>query len=464
LARRVARIGLLLSSDLLLLAIFSLLIQAMRIGPWFPPSFGEALDQVLPHSTVLGPKFALAVIFSLAMLGAYTAVDRRHAFTRRTMAAALAVTLPSWGGLWEGVTPLLVDSYIVITALLAICLIAAHRLFEWARRVLVPRRLSSTRVLMVAGEEDMWRARRHPAVSDPKVFSIRDVFDPAHLSDSDALEMFCHALRRCDADTIVLCCGALSDRAFRVVVDAADSMGCGLVSLTRTPRGAGSQPRLIWPHGSPLMVLASPATRTLELLVKRVFDIAAAVVGLTLTAPLLLLLALAVKLESTGPVLFRQRRVGAWGRPFRCLKFRTMRGDAEQVLRNDPVLHARYVKNNYKLPDGEDPRITRVGRFLRKSSLDELPQFWNVLRGDMALIGPRPVVPDELNEYGVQRRVLLSVKPGMSGAWAVTGRSRIAYPERAKIELRYVQRWWLWEDVSILWRTLPAILTRRGAH
>ena len=131
---------------------------------------------------------------------------------------------------------------------------------------------------------------------------------------------------------------------------------------------------------------------------------------------------------------------------------------------NDPVLYEKYLENNYKLPEGEDPRITRVGLLLRRTSLDELPQFWNVLRGDMSLIGPRPVVPDELNEYGDKRRVLLSVKPGMSGAWAVRGRSRVGYPQRAAIELGYVQRWKLKADLSILWRTLPAVVTRRGAH
>jgi lipopolysaccharide/colanic/teichoic acid biosynthesis glycosyltransferase len=141
-----------------------------------------------------------------------------------------------------------------------------------------------------------------------------------------------------------------------------------------------------------------------------------------------------------------------------------MRVDAEQVLRDDPVLYSQYVKNNYKLPEGEDPRITRMGLLLRKTSLDELPQFWNVLRGDMSLVGPRPVIPDELNEYGDKRRVLLSVKPGMSGAWAISGRSRVGYPQRATIELGYVQRWRLKADLSILWRTLPAVVTRRGAH
>jgi lipopolysaccharide/colanic/teichoic acid biosynthesis glycosyltransferase len=141
-----------------------------------------------------------------------------------------------------------------------------------------------------------------------------------------------------------------------------------------------------------------------------------------------------------------------------------MRVDAEEALRRNPVLYAMYLENNYKLPEGEDPRITRVGRLLRKTSLDELPQLWNVLRGHMSLIGPRPVVPDELNEYGEKRRVFLSVKPGLSGAWAITGRSRVGYPDRAAIELGYIRRWRFGRDLSILWRTVPAVLTRRGAH
>jgi exopolysaccharide production protein ExoY len=366
--------------------------------------------------------------------------------------------------LWEGATPLLVGSYLVLTAIVALALVAAYPLSEWGRRIVTPRRLRAAKVLLVAGERDIRRARRHPALSDHRIFAIRGVFEPAELSERDGLDALTHAIRQCDADTVVLCCGPLCDRAFSVVVDAANSMACGLVSLTRSPRGAGSQPRLVWLHGSPLMVLASPASRMVQLLAKRMVDIVGAAVGLILTGPLLAVLALAIRLESPGPVLFGQRRIGAWGRPFRCLKFRTMRVDAEELLRNDPVLHSQYVKNNYKLPEGQDPRITRMGELLRKTSLDELPQFWNVLRGDMSLVGPRPVVPDELNEYGGKRRVLLSVQPGMSGAWAVGGRSKVGYPHRAAIELRYVRRWWLWADLSILWRTLPAVLKKRGAH
>jgi lipopolysaccharide/colanic/teichoic acid biosynthesis glycosyltransferase len=447
----------------MLLAVYSLLIQAIRIGPWFPPAVGEALDQLLPHGTLLSVKFPLAVMFALMLLGAYGAIDAGRATALRAVAAALAVTLPAWSTLWEP-TPLLVDCFLLLTSVLALCLIAAQRLSESFRRVITPHRFRTPKVLLVAGPHDVARAQRHRAVSDPSMFNIRGMFDPADLGERGALEAFCDAIRRCDADTVVLCCGPLGDRAFSVVVDGTSSMGCGLVSLTRSRRGAGLEPQLIRPHGSPLMVLASPASRTLQFLFKRMVDILGAMVGLTLTAPILAVVAILIKLESRGPILFGQRRVGAWGHAFRCLKFRTMRVDAEEALRRDPVLHAKYVANNYKLPEGEDPRITAVGRLLRKTSLDELPQFWNVLRGEMSLIGPRPVVPDELDEYGEKRRVLLSVKPGMSGAWAIIGRSRVGYPQRAAIELRYVRRWRLGSDLSILWRTLPAVLTRRGAH
>ena len=212
------------------------------------------------------------------------------------------------------------------------------------------------------------------------------------------------------------------------------------------------------------MVLTSPANRTLQLLFKRIVDVLGAIVGLTLTAPVLGVVAMFCRLESRGPGCCSASVVSGPGGNRSSASTGLMRADAEEVLRRDPALYSKYVANNFKLPDGEDPRITRVGRLLRKTSLDELPQLWNVLRGDMSLIGPRPVVPDELNEYGERRRMLLSVKPGMSGAWAVKGRSRVGYPDRAAIELGYVSRWRLGEDLSLLWKTLPAVLTRRGAH
>jgi lipopolysaccharide/colanic/teichoic acid biosynthesis glycosyltransferase len=200
------------------------------------------------------------------------------------------------------------------------------------------------------------------------------------------------------------------------------------------------------------------------LLTKRAMDVPLAAILLVAAAPLLLVVAFAVRLTSVGPILFRQTRLGRNGRRFQCVKFRTMRYDAEAVLMRNPAIHAAYVANGYKLPECVDPRITRLGRFLRKTSLDELPQLVNVLRGEMSLVGPRPIVPAEISEYGTRGRDFVAALPGLTGKWQVSGRSSVQYPARAQIELDYIYGWSPREDVRILLRTVPAVLSRAGAH
>ncbi len=201
-----------------------------------------------------------------------------------------------------------------------------------------------------------------------------------------------------------------------------------------------------------------------QLAAKRVFDCAAAITLLTLLAPLLGMLMLLVWIDSGGPVLFAQLRVGRQGKPFRCLKLRTMRPEAEQMLKRDAELRRRHRANNFKLPTAEDPRVTRIGRLLRRTSLDELPQLLNVVRGEMSLVGPRPVVPDELIHYGADARKLLSVRPGITGSWAVNGRNRVDYPERVRLELQYVDTWSLVRDLVVLGQTIPVVLFGIGAE
>jgi lipopolysaccharide/colanic/teichoic acid biosynthesis glycosyltransferase len=201
--------------------------------------------------------------------------------------------------------------------------------------------------------------------------------------------------------------------------------------------------------------------------VKRALDIGGSLLMLLLCAPLMLAIALAVKLTSPGPVLFRQRRVGHYGVLFTFLKFRTMyRG-------NDVKIHqefvTRYIKGEiapvstqYKLTS--DPRVTRLGALLRKTSLDELPQLLNVLLGDMSLVGPRPPIPYELEYYQLwHRRRVLDVKPGITGLWQVTGRSRVTFDDMVRLDLRYVRHWSLWLDLRILLVTPRAVLSGTGA-
>jgi lipopolysaccharide/colanic/teichoic acid biosynthesis glycosyltransferase len=191
---------------------------------------------------------------------------------------------------------------------------------------------------------------------------------------------------------------------------------------------------------------------------KRAFDIVAALLGLVLVAPLLCLLSVLICLESPGPPLFRHQRVGRGGRRFGCLKLRTMRRDAEQLLRASPALYDEYRRHHFKIPEDRDPRTTRIGRWLRRTSLDELPQLWNVLVGDMSLVGPRPIVAEELALYHGSHTQLLSMRPGITGAWAVSGRNCIGYPERCEVELRYVREWNAWMDARILLATVSTVL------
>ena len=212
------------------------------------------------------------------------------------------------------------------------------------------------------------------------------------------------------------------------------------------------------------MEWSAPELRWWQMTAKRCVDITVAGACLMILLLPLLVLGIMVKLGSKGPAVFGQPRLGRFGRVFRCYKLRSMYADAEQRLESDPELHAEYVRNNYKLPRDRDARVTPLGQFLRRTSLDELPQLWNVLIGDMSLVGPRPIVPEELRHYQQEGLLFLSLRPGITGAWQVKGRSSVAYPERTNIELDYVQSWSLKNDLAILAQTIPAVARGLGAH
>jgi len=194
---------------------------------------------------------------------------------------------------------------------------------------------------------------------------------------------------------------------------------------------------------------------------KRTVDLVFASTVLAVFLPVWLVVAAMVLGTSPGSVLFRQPRCGRGGRPFTCLKFRTMVANAEAILRVDASLREAFAKN-WKL--SEDPRVTQVGRWLRKTSLDEIPQLLNVLRGDMSLVGPRPVQLDELRDhYGHAAATVLSVTPGLTGLWQVSGRSNLTYEDRVALDLEYVRRRGFWFDLAIILRTIPALVLGHGA-
>jgi lipopolysaccharide/colanic/teichoic acid biosynthesis glycosyltransferase len=245
------------------------------------------------------------------------------------------------------------------------------------------------------------------------------------------------------------------------------------IASSEIAKAKGSGHRLLVPEQSAAAVGARPVADVAATqlrgdslayaLAKRTLDLAVATVGLVVAAPLMAAIAVALKLESPGPILFGHIRLGRNGKPFGCLKFRSMRVGAHGELMASPELKRRYVENDYKVPLESDPRVTRIGRFLRKSSLDELPQLFNVLIGSMSLVGPRPIVREELRWYADQAAVLLSVKPGVTGVWQVQGRSRIGYPDRTKVELEAIRSRSFWRDLKILMRSVPAVMNARGS-
>jgi len=231
------------------------------------------------------------------------------------------------------------------------------------------------------------------------------------------------------------------------------------------------------PYASAQLVTAPAQVLTAEELIafqskrdrviKRGGDILFSLTVLSLGAPILLTLALLVKVTSRGPVFYVQKRVGRDYRSFGCIKFRTMRRDADRLLSKllaeSPDLDEEF-RNDFKLKN--DPRITRLGKFLRRSSLDELPQFLNVLRGEMSVVGPRPIVRSELVRYGDRMDEVLAVRPGLTGLWQVSGRNNLSYPERVRLDVRYARRRNLLMDLRIIVRTISVMLDPRdrGAY
>jgi exopolysaccharide biosynthesis polyprenyl glycosylphosphotransferase len=213
-------------------------------------------------------------------------------------------------------------------------------------------------------------------------------------------------------------------------------------------------------EGVTMLGIAPPVFTRSSRFLKRSMDVAGALVTLVAVTPFLAIIALAIRLDSPGPVLFHQQRIGRRGRPFSLLKFRTMVADAEE--RRAALIGES--SDPHWLHLDHDPRITRVGRLLRLSSLDELPQLWNVLRGEMSLVGPRPIIESEDRQLDGWRRSRVDLTPGLTGLWQVLGRTRIPFEEMVKLDYLYVTNWSLWTDVRLILRTIPAVLHRRGAN
>ena len=261
-----------------------------------------------------------------------------------------------------------------------------------------------------------------------------------------------------DIDRIIIAPRTADEVHVTELVHAATSLGLKVSVRPRVLELVGSSVEFDDVEGSPLLSMRPLGVSRSSRVVKRFIDVVGAGLGLVILAPALAVIAIAVKLDSSGPVFFRQRRIGRGGKEFELLKFRSMVQGADE--QKDDVRHLNEADGLFKI--AEDPRTTRVGKVLRRSSLDELPQLMNVIRGEMSLVGPRPLVDEEDSRIEGWHRQRLHLTPGMTGLWQILGSTRVPLDEMVRIDYLYVTNWSLWLDMKVLLRTIPYVIGRRG--
>lgn len=259
---------------------------------------------------------------------------------------------------------------------------------------------------------------------------------------------------------LVVITESLSYQGIRHYINILDEMGKNVVFLLDEMASMIHKSRPIDFDGLPMVAYNSRPVHPTQAVLKRMIDVIGVSVGLIILSPLFLIVAIIIKLTSEGPVIFTQNRVGLNGRIFKMYKFRSMVANAEELKVN--LAHLNEMNGPvFKIKN--DPRITPIGRILRKTSIDELPQLWNVLKGDMSLVGPRPPLPSEVDLYNPKHRKRLAVKPGITCIWQISGRNEIDFEQWMEMDAEYVDRWTLWLDFKILMKTVPVVLLRKGA-
>ena len=464
LVRSAVRITVLMAGDALALLFLRWLLRGLRDAQWMGQGTAGLLNRLIPEGALPLVQLVPAVLLGLIVLDSYGASDSRRDAGRLMAGATLGLGLPFWTYLWSHFSPLAVPGFVLLATIISLTLIIERHLIDAAVRRLWPIGAGASRALLVGRPEENLRALEHPALADAREFTFGGAFNPVEprVSRAEGYSKLCRTIKQYRADTVVLT-SPLDDESFAVVIEDAGAAGCQIYALARSMTLGGMEFQTVWRRGAPLVSLNRPALRGRQLLLKRALDVVISTCGIVLLSPVFLSIALAIKLSSSGPIFFRQTRVGLAGKRFKILKFRSMVHDAE-ALREDLAPQSLYTDARlFKVKD--DPRVTRLGMFLRRTSLDELPQLWNVFRGNMSLVGPRPPLPGEVDLYEDHHYTRFDVKPGITGPWQVNGRNTITdFEEVIRLETGYIRGWTIWKDLGILLRTVPVVLFMRGAH
>jgi exopolysaccharide biosynthesis polyprenyl glycosylphosphotransferase len=454
-SRSIARLSLLVLADCTAL-----------IGAWqglrVARAFASPVDRLFPAGSLYGPRIAVAALIGLAVFGAYRGGDRWRSWIAVFRGSALAAGLVLWHDLWSMPVAETLLRWLVVSALLGSVLGVVRAALDVAVRAW--RRTDARReaVLLIAPEDDLPSAQRSTVFDPGSPFCVAESVPlPEGMTVGEASERVLRSVSETGAGTLMIA-GYVQPKIWSTLVEIAHAGGCRLLSMGRHAGSIVTNVRQLSYRGVPVTEVTTPQLLYPQLQIKRAFDLVAAGVGLVILSPLLAVVCLAVKLTSPGPMIFTQDRIGEGGRIFRIMKFRSMRLDAEEHL---DELRERSVYGDgrlFKLKD--DPRSTKLGSFLRRTSLDELPQLVNVVRGDMSLVGPRPPVPREVVLYEAHHYSRFDMKPGITGPWQISGRNEITdFEEVVLLEREYVREWSLLKDLRILVETVPVVLMRKGA-
>ena len=424
-----------------------------------PPLVGETGPEPrISTAVVAGVCFVIAGSMTRLYRARHTelAGEELRRIAWATVGLGATVVIAGWGAAVRVERSWLVVTMIAVAATVTIERQIVRRLFEAVRR-----RHYLLRRLAIIGDNDEARALRQHIESEPaagyRLVSAIPSVDPADGGIDGAIATIAGA----GAESVLIAATAMdadeTTRLTRRLVDA------GLhVEVTSTMRDVNVRRLHVRPIGPFPVMYVEPVPRDgWRASAKRAFDLSVAGLGLLVLSPLLVVVALAVKLTSKGPVFYGQNRVGRDGRHFKIWKFRTMVDGADNMVDDLATLNEA---DGPLFKISHDPRITRVGRLLRRTSIDELPQLWNVVRDDMSLVGPRPALPDESSQWSSELHERLKVKPGITGMWQVSGRSDASFEEYARLDLYYVHNWSLVVDLQILARTLPAVIRSDGAY
>lgn len=413
-----------------------------------------------------GRRMVFLAIMTLVAVFSTGGHSRHRALNQpiRLFVAAAGASLVNWaptiarGYLSDVTLPL-----IATTATLWLSLLLLREISEWFLHHVWPRQRGAASALIVGSPSNAKRFEQ--AIGAPG----GDYRVAGYVAaDDDADDRFLGTvseLSRCigeyDAEAVVICAELPATRIEQLIEECLHS-GCQILYPARAVRVYGLRPTLVWHHDQPFFELGSPVLKARALISKRIVDVLVSGVLLILLSPMLLLISLAIRLDSAGSPFFFQERAGLGGRRFRMVKFRTMRHGADAEKGDLAHLNQTGDSRLFKIPD--DPRTTRIGTTLRRWSLDELPQLWNALIGDMSLVGPRPFFETDFASYEDHHFRRLDAKPGITGLWQVSGRSEILdFEDVIYLDRQYIEQWSFWLDASILFRTIPAVVRRTGA-